>query len=81
MGIVRIQIAGSFGKSDTREFSAMEGGHAMALSRAIAFLSFEMPAKDDMNIGDVFDQLIKPVLLAAGFHEETVREAIEEETR
>lgn len=44
MGIVRIQIRGSFGNKPDVEFSAMEGGHAYALSRAIAALAAELPS-------------------------------------
>lgn len=38
MGIITITTAGSFTR-ETREFSAMDGGHADAVSRAIEYLS------------------------------------------
>lgn len=42
MGMVTIQIRGSFGNKPDTTFSAMEGGHAYALARAIAYLTAEM---------------------------------------
>jgi hypothetical protein len=42
MGMVSIQIAGSFGNPKSVTFSAMEGGHAFALTRAIQFLVSQM---------------------------------------
>lgn len=43
MGMVNVVIRGSYGKAHDKTFSAMEGGHALALSRAITFLSQQMP--------------------------------------
>jgi hypothetical protein len=43
MGMVNITIRGSFGKASDKTFSAMEGGHAMALTRAIAHLTDQLP--------------------------------------
>lgn len=44
MGMVSISIRGSFGKRNgQKEFSAMEGGHALAITRAIAALTVELP--------------------------------------
>lgn len=43
MGQVRIEIAGSFKDGGTVVFSATEGGHAYALSRAINFLVGKLP--------------------------------------
>ena len=43
MGMVNVQIRGSFGNKPDGQFSAMEGGHALALSRAINFLIAHMP--------------------------------------
>ncbi len=44
MGQVRVTIAGSFTNCVEFEASAREGGHAMALCRAIKFLNAELPA-------------------------------------
>lgn len=44
MGMVRVQIRGSFGNRPDAEYSAMEGGHAMAITRAISYLTSELPA-------------------------------------
>ena len=44
MGMIKVQIRGSFGNKPDAEYSAMEGGHAFALSRAIAYLASELPA-------------------------------------
>jgi len=41
--MITVTIQGSFGKHSTKTFSAMEGGHAMAISRAMAHLVDEMP--------------------------------------
>ena len=42
MGVINISIQGSFRKATTRQFSAMHGGHAQAVSEAIEFLSGEL---------------------------------------
>jgi hypothetical protein len=42
MGMVTIDIRGSFGGQKHETFSAMEGGHAFALTRAIQFLVSQM---------------------------------------
>jgi hypothetical protein len=40
MGMVRIEVAGSFGKHNTvKTFSAQKHGHADAVANAIAYLS------------------------------------------
>ena len=39
MGVIIINIQGSFRKKETQQFSAMHGGHALAVSEAIEFLS------------------------------------------
>lgn len=44
MGMVAIQIRGSFGNKPNVTFSAMEGGHALALTRAIEYLTSQLPA-------------------------------------
>lgn len=38
MGMITIQIKGSFGNKPDATFSAMEGGHAFAITRAIQHL-------------------------------------------
>jgi hypothetical protein len=38
MGRITVTVEGSFGDYGTKEFSAEEGGHAYALTRAIGFL-------------------------------------------
>ena len=43
MGMVNISIQGSFGRPVSKSFSAMEGGHVMALARAIQALTSEIP--------------------------------------
>ena len=42
MGMVSVKIAGSFGNKGEAHFSAKEGGHAYALTRAIAYLVKQM---------------------------------------
>ena len=44
MGQVRIEIAGSFKDGGTVVFSAAEGGHAFALSRAMEWLLEKVPS-------------------------------------
>jgi len=44
MGIVTVVIEGSFTRDVRDAFSAEDGGHAMAISRAIASLNEQMPA-------------------------------------
>ncbi len=43
MGMISIQIRGSFGRPHDVNYSAMEGGHAFALTRAIQYLSDQLP--------------------------------------
>lgn len=43
MGIVRIEIAGSFGSPHSATFTALKGGHAFALQQAIQMLVRELP--------------------------------------
>lgn len=43
MGMITVEIRGSFGKATSKAFSAMEGGHAMAVTRAIEHLTNELP--------------------------------------
>ena len=43
MGMVRIEIKGSFGSPLTATFSAMKGGHAFAITQAIETLVRELP--------------------------------------
>ncbi len=44
MGILAIQLKGSFGEFRQQQFSAMAGGHAMAVAEAIKYLSeVELP--------------------------------------
>jgi hypothetical protein len=38
MGTINIQIRGSFGTKPDTSFSAMEGGHTFAVTRAIQYL-------------------------------------------
>ncbi len=48
MGVIRINIGGSFKSCSicpTKEFSAMEHGHAQAVADAITFLSREILPK------------------------------------
>jgi len=42
MGQITIKIEGSFGKPETKTWTAEEGGHAYALTRAIGFLFARM---------------------------------------
>ena len=42
MGIININIQGSFSLTGSRQFSAMHGGHAQAVAEAIEFLSSEL---------------------------------------
>ena len=42
MGKITIKIEGSFGKADEKVFSAEQGGHAYALTRAIGMLFARM---------------------------------------
>ena len=43
MGMVNITIQGSFGRPVNKTFSAEEGGHALAITRAIQTLIEELP--------------------------------------
>jgi len=42
MGMISIKIEGSFGDKGTSVFSAEEGGHAYAITRAVAYLMINM---------------------------------------
>jgi len=42
MGVINISVQGSFRKKAEKQFSAMHGGHAQAVSEAIEFLSGEL---------------------------------------
>ena len=42
MGIININIQGSFRKKAEKQFSAMHGGHAQAVAEAIEYLSGEL---------------------------------------
>ena len=42
MGVINITVQGSFKNPTSRQFSAIHGGHAMAVSEAIEFLSSEL---------------------------------------
>ena len=42
MGMITVQIRGSFGTKPDAQFSATEGGHAYALTGAIAYLVTQM---------------------------------------
>ena len=42
MGKITVQIRGSFGTKPEANFSAEEGGHAYALTRAISYLLLQM---------------------------------------
>lgn len=45
MGVLTVELKGSFGKFRTQSFSAMEVGHAQAIANAIKYLAdVEMPA-------------------------------------
>ena len=44
MGMVSIEIKGSFGNKPPQQFSAMEGGHAFAITRAIQYLVSQLQA-------------------------------------
>ena len=43
MGMVNVQIRGSFGNRPDAQYSAMEGGHAFAITRAIQYLADQLP--------------------------------------
>jgi len=49
MGTITIQLAGSFGESRSKRFSAMEVGHAQAVADAIAYLASEEMARAIVN--------------------------------
>ena len=42
MGMVEVKLSGSFGNGGV-SFIAEQGGHAMAISRAISFLNGQLP--------------------------------------
>lgn len=42
MGVITINIQGSFSEKTTRQFSAFHGGHALAVAEAIEFLSSKL---------------------------------------
>jgi hypothetical protein len=44
LGTINIQIRGSFGAKPDTSFSAMEGGHAFAITRAIQYLLSQQQA-------------------------------------
>lgn len=44
MGMLTVDLRGSFGEARSKTFSAMEGGHAQAIAEAIQYLSeVELP--------------------------------------
>ena len=45
MGIITINVEGSFMDRPTKRFSAMHGGHAQAVAEAIEFLSSDLLPK------------------------------------
>lgn len=45
MGMIRIQVVGSFRPLQDKSFSAMHGGHAEAVAEAIEWLSREILPK------------------------------------
>ena len=45
MGMIQIEVIGSFAPHQRRQFSAMQGGHAQAVAEAIEFLSKEVLPK------------------------------------
>ncbi len=42
MGVISITVQGSFRPTTSRQFSALHGGHAKAVSEAIEYLSGEL---------------------------------------
>lgn len=53
MGVINIAVAGSFTTKETKQFSAMHGGHALAVAEAISYLSKEIlpeAIKHDHNL-------------------------------
>ena len=43
MGLITVQIRGSFGNKPDATFLAVDGGHALAITRAIRCLAEELP--------------------------------------
>ncbi len=66
--MISVKIEGSFGNLGTAEFSALEGGHAYALTRAISHLMLQMgPAiRKDHELHDRGD---KPPASPFGTHQ------------
>ena len=60
MGTINISVQGSFRKPTTRLFSAMHGGHAMAVSEAIKFLSSELLPDAIEQDHDLHEDGVKP---------------------
>lgn len=48
MGVVNITLQGSFGRS-AHSTSALEGGHAAAIGRAIEFLAQQLPRAIELD--------------------------------
>ena len=45
MGVITITVQGSFMERNTKQFSALHGGHALAVAEAIEFLSKDLLPK------------------------------------
>ena len=62
MGCIKIDVMGSFRQNESKVFSAMEYGHAQAVSDAIKYLSDEVLPKAIINDHECHADGIKPTL-------------------
>lgn len=66
MGMIRIELAGSFGTARKAEFSALTKGHAAAVAEAIRYLTEEELPKAIQNDHRCHADGIQPSLGYAG---------------
>jgi len=44
MGMITINVQGSFPRTSCTQFSAQDGGHAQCIQKAISYLASQLPA-------------------------------------
>jgi len=59
MGILTINMQGSFKRTGCTQFSAQDGGHANAIQKAIRYLAEELPAAIELD-HQLHDQNMRP---------------------
>ena len=60
MGMIRIEVAGSFKKREVKTFSAMTGGHADAVAQAIEYLAKEQLPESIRQDHELQDEGARP---------------------